>query len=148
MDKIIRESIFPSGPRSAAATGWILLAVRIIFGGLLLVHGIQKIMAYDTLCATFPDPIGLGSKYSSQLAIFAEFFCSLGVITGALFRLALIPIIITMWTAAFVTLKGAPWSQVELPVSYLIVFALLFVSGPGRLSLDALVGGRRHSRRE
>lgn len=99
----------------------------------------KKIMSYDVLSTSFPDPIGLGSKLSLQLAIFAELFCSLGVITGVLFGLALIPIIFTMFIAAFVAMKGLPWAQRELPVSYLLVYILLFVSGPGRLPLDALI---------
>lgn len=83
---------------------------------------------------------------SLQLAIFAEFLCSLGVITGFLFRLSLIPVMFTMCVAAFVVLGGAPWGQRELPVSYLIVFVIMFISGPGRISLDSLVG--RKSRRQ
>lgn len=147
MNHVLRSIVFPCGPRSARSSDWILLAFRIVLGTLLLVHGIQKIMDYDTLSSTFPDPIGLGSRLSLQLAIFAEFMCSLGVIAGFLFRLSLIPVMFTMCIAAFVTLGGAPWGQRELPVSYLAVFAILFVSGPGRISLDALVGRRSERRR-
>lgn len=135
----LRELIFPCGPQSTSAVNWILLVLRLIFGTLLLVHGIQKIMAYGTLSASFPDPIGLGSRLSLNLAIFAEFVCSLGIIFGFLFRLSLIPVIVTMTVAGFVALKGAPWVQRELPVSYLLVMLLLMVSGPGRYSLDTIV---------
>lgn len=139
MNNILRNFIFPGNGLSSSASDWVVLAIRLIFGTLMLIHGVQKIMSYDALSASFPDPIGLGSRLSLQLAIFAELFCSLGVITGLLFRLAVIPIIFTMCMAAFVAMKGMPWAQRELPVSYLLVFVLLFLSGPGRLSLDALI---------
>lgn len=139
MNNILRNFLFPSDSLSPSSSDWIILAIRLVFGTLLLVHGIQKIMSYDELSTSFADPVGLGSKLSLQLVIFAEFFCSLGVISGLLFRLALIPMIFAMCVAAFVAMKGMPWGQRELPVSYLLVFIILFVSGPGRLSFDALI---------
>ena len=139
MNTFLRELIFPCGPQSSSAVNWILLVIRLIFGTLLLVHGIQKVVSYHTLSTTFADPIGLGSQLSLNLAIFAELICSLGIIFGFLFRLSLIPVIVTMFVAAFFALKGAPWVQRELPLSYLLVMLLLMVSGPGRYSLDTLV---------
>ena len=139
MSAILKEIIFPCGPESSSASDWILLIIRVIFGTLLFVHGFQKVTHYDTLSGTFPDPIGIGSRLSLQLAIFAEFLCSLGVISGLFFRLALIPMIVTMIVAAFFALKGAPWLQRELPVSYLLVYLLLIITGPGRHSLDAVI---------
>ena len=139
MNSVVRELIFPCGPHASNSVDWVLLAVRVIFGTLLLVHGVQKVMSYNTLVTSFPDPIGLGSRLSLQLAIFAEVLCSLGVISGLLFRLSLIPIIVTMSVAAFVAMKGAPWVQQELPVSYLLVYVLLMITGPGEYSLDGLI---------
>lgn len=138
MNPFLREIVFPCNPDSTSFS-LALLALRVIFGGLLLIHGIQKVMDYGTLSATFPDPVGLGSRLSLQLAIFAEFLCSLCVITGLLFRLSLLPVIFTMGVAAFVALGGAPWSQRELPVSYMLVFILLLITGPGKYSLDTLI---------
>lgn len=135
---LFKDILFPCGQLSPAAADTLLLVIRVVFGGLLFVHGVQKIMDYHTLSASFPDPIGLGSKLSLQLAIFAEFLCSLAVISGFMFRLALIPIIVTMSVAAFFALRGAPWLQRELPVSYLAVYLILMVTGPGQFSLDAL----------
>lgn len=139
MDTFLRSVIFPVGPACDASSDWILLVLRIVFGTLLLIHGTQKILGYKTLKTAFHDPIGLGVATSLRLAIFAEFFCSLGVITGLLFRLALIPLIVTMGVAGFIVLRKAPWLQRELPISYFLVFLLLMVAGPGRWSLDYLV---------
>ncbi len=139
MENAIREIFFPFQSPGGYGVDWILLALRVVFGTLLLVHGIHKVMTYKTLSATFPDPIGLGRRRSLQLAIFAELLCSLAVISGLLFRLALIPPMVTMCVAGFVALKGAPWVQRELPISYLLVLLLLFITGPGLFSLDALI---------
>lgn len=139
MDTFLRTVIFPAGPACDGAIDWVMLALRLIFGTLLLIHGTQKIMGYKTLKTTFADPIGMGQVTSLRLAIFAEFFCSLAVMAGFLFRLALIPLLITMGVAGFIVLRKAPWLQRELPISYFSVFLLMMVAGPGRFSLDALI---------
>ena len=53
-----------------------VLSLRVLFGVLLMVHGIGKIMDFDTLSQTFPDPLGIGSRQSLMLAIFGEAVCS------------------------------------------------------------------------
>lgn len=141
MKKLVLQILFPAGP-SAPSAGYILLALRLIIGILMLVHGCQKIADYDTLSTTFPDAIGLGSKLSLNLAIFAEVGCSLAVIFGFMFRLALIPLIVTMCVASFAVMGTAPWSAQELPVIYLLIYLLLIAAGPGRYSLDTLLQPR------
>ena len=84
---------------------WFLLALRLLFGGLLLMHGIMKIIDFDVLSVSFPDPLGIGSTYSLALAIFAEAACSCAFILGLLFRLSLLPMITTMAVAFW----GGTW---------------------------------------
>lgn len=139
MNDIVREIVFPCSQIGMAGGDWLLLALRALFGGLLLVHGVQKVMNYRSLAASFPDPVGLGSRLSLRLAILAEFLCSMAVIAGFMFRLALIPPVVTMFVACFYALKGQPWVQRELPLSYMAVFVILMVTGPGSLSLDTLI---------
>jgi len=139
MSKLLREIVVPYGPDSGTVTNWLLLALRVIFGGLLMSNGIIKILDYGTLSATFADPIGLGSQVSVTLVIFAEVFCAFGVICGLFFRLSLIPVIVTMFIAALVTLGNAGWSHRQLPVSFLMVFLLLMITGPGAYSLDKFI---------
>lgn len=138
MNKFIRSVIFPDAPTRPYSADWILLVLRLMIGILMLVHGCQKISNYDTLVQSFPDPIGLGGSLSFHLAIFAEFACSLGVIFGFMFRLSLIPLIVTMIVATFVAMAPMGWAGQELPAMYLFIFLLLIVSGPGRYSLDHL----------
>lgn len=121
-----------------------LLLFRILFGILLMIHGIQKWESFSSLSQNFPDPIGFGSEFSLCLAIFAELICSIAFIFGFLYRLALIPMIFTMVVAFFVIHGNDPFSSKELPFVYLIAFAILYISGPGKYSIDYLIGKKIH----
>lgn len=81
-----------------------------LFGVLLLSHGIAKVNDFAALSEVFPDPLGLGSRISLTLAIFGELFCSVGFIVGAFYRLALIPMIFTMCVALFVVHGDDPFA--------------------------------------
>ena len=70
-----------------------LLILRLLFGGLLMWHGVSKVMMFEELSASFPDPIGFGGQLSLYLTIFVEVVCSVAVIFGAFYRLALMPIL-------------------------------------------------------
>ncbi len=120
-------------------TSWFLLGLRLLFGILLLMHGWQKWMAFDALENAFPDPLGVGSRTSLGLAIFAELICSLGFITGTLYRLALIPMIFTMGMAFFVIHAQDPFAVKELAFVYLVVFILMYATGPGRFAFDRMI---------
>ena len=76
---------------------------------------------------------------SLGLAIFGELFCSIGFIFGALYRLAMIPMIFTMGVAFFVIHGNDPFSLKELAFVYLVVFILMYIAGPGKFSLDRLI---------
>ena len=69
---MIYNFLFPTKPNTTKVSLF-LLAVRIIFGILLMNHGIQKWSNFQELSTAFPDPIGLGSSISLGLAIFGEF---------------------------------------------------------------------------
>ena len=130
--------LFPAKP-SDMLFSLLLLALRLLFGGLLLSHGMQKWNAFAEMSASFPDPLGVGSCVSLGLAIFAELACSVGFIFGALYRLAMIPMIFTMFVAFFV-IHGTDIAGGELSFIYLAVFLLMYICGPGRFSIDYYLG--------
>lgn len=133
--------LFPAGGRTAQESLF-LLALRLLFGGLMLLHGIAKLRDFGVLSAAFADPLGLGSRFSLLLALFAEVLCSAGIVAGAFFRLALVPLIFMLGVALFVVHGGDPFAARELAVIYLSVFVLLFLSGPGNYALDRIVAAR------
>lgn len=135
---MIYNFIFPHKPDSTKES-LLLLAARIIFGLLFLMHGIQKWINFQELSSVFPDPIGLGSSVSLGLAIFAELACSMAFIFGILYRLALIPMIFTMIMAFFVIHGGDLLEVKELALVYMVVFIIMFISGPGKYSIDRML---------
>ena len=135
---VIYKFLFPMKP-DGTAISLLLLALRLLFGGLLLSHGMQKWTNFDSMSASFPDPLGVGHSISLGLAIFGELACSISFIFGALYRLAMIPMIFTMGMAFFVIHGNDPFSLKELAFIYLVVFILMYITGPGKFSLDRLI---------
>lgn len=114
-----------------------LLILRVFAGSFLLYgHGWPKLANFSERSLTFSDPLGIGSEVSLALAIFAEVFCSILLILGLTTRLALVPLIFTMVTAAFIHLDGEPFGKRELALLFLVIFSSLIFTGPGRYSLD------------
>ncbi len=135
--------LFPS-KSNESMTSAILLIVRLIFGILLMSHGIQKWSHFNEMAAMFPDPLGVGSSLSLILAIFGELVCSMAFIVGFLYRLAMIPMIFTMLMAFFVIHANDPFSVKELAFIYLVVFVLMYIAGPGKISIDHWIGSILH----
>jgi putative oxidoreductase len=117
-----------------------LLLFRVTAACFMLTHGIpkfQKLISGDQI--QFADPYGLGATTSFVLATFAEFFCSILVILGLGTRLAVIPLMITMATAVIFAHANDPFGTKEKPLLFLLVFAMLFVFGSGRYSVDRVI---------
>lgn len=144
---MIYDFLFPT-KFNATKVSLLLLAGRIIFGILLMNHGIQKWSNYDEMSATFPDPLGLGSPISLGLAIFGELICSMGFIIGFLYRLVLLPMIFTMLVAFFIIHGNDAFAVKELAFTYLVVFVLMYIAGPGKYAIDRIIGNELKRRKE
>ena len=134
--------LFPK-PDSSRGYSILLLALRIFFGLMLMAHGLEKLGNFIDLSFTFPDPMGVGKTLSLSLVIFGELCCSLAFILGFLYRLSMIPIIIVMGTAFFYVHEGSIGNG-ELAFIYLIVLILMYIAGPGKYSIDAVIYNRMH----
>jgi putative oxidoreductase len=112
-----------------------LLILRVSLGLMMFIaHGFPKMTQFPA--ERFPDPFGLGGTTSLVLAIFAEAICSLLLILGLWTRLALIPLIVTMSTAAFIIHAADPFGKKEMALLYLIGYITLFFAGPGKYAVD------------
>lgn len=124
-----------------------LLFLRVSAGGLLLFgHGLGKLLGYSTYVTQFPDPLGMGATFTLLVAIFAEFFCALLVIIGLSTRLATLPIIGTLLTAAVIVHAADPWSKKEFALLYAVPFIAILLTGPGTFSLDGMLKLRQTGR--
>lgn len=113
-----------------------VLFLRLAFGGMIFLHGLGKASDLMNDTGNFPDPIGIGNTLSLALVTFAEFGCSIFVMIGLLSRLALVPLIFTMCVVVFIHEAHLEIMDKEAPILFLIAFSGLFISGPGRYSID------------
>jgi len=117
-----------------------LLALRLMFGGsMLLAHGLGKLEKFEGMHETFPDPMGVGSTMSLSLVVFAEVVCAGLICLGFLTRLAAFPLVITMAVAIFVIHAEDPFGKKELALAYLVAYLVIFLRGPGKISLDGFL---------
>ena len=116
-----------------------ILMLRLIFGLLFVYYGYQKLVSYDDIVLDFPDPVGIGSKWSFILVIFAELVGGIFVAFGFITRLSVIPILITMTVAFFIAHADDPFPMKQLSFIYMLLSMVVFVLGSGHFSIDKLV---------
>ncbi|MCE7055096.1 DoxX family protein [Algoriphagus sp. AGSA1] len=116
-----------------------ILLMRVGAGGMILTHGYPKLMRFfGDEPIKFMDFLGLGATVSLALAVFAEFVCAILVIIGFKTRLATVPLIVTMLTAAFVAHASDPFGRKELPLLYCVIFVAILIFGGGKFSIDGM----------
>ena len=118
---------------------WALLALRIFVGLGMLAHGFPKLMMLLTGKIEFINFFGIGQKTSLILAVFAEVLCSLFVLMGLFTRFTVIPLIITMLVAVFIVHANQSFSKQEMALLYLFHYLIIFVAGPGSISIDRMI---------
>ena len=125
--------------KNLKSTDIALLLLRIAFGGFMIYgHGWGKLMRLTSGDPIkFADPFGIGPEASLALVVFAEFLCALLLMIGLFSRYATIPLIITMFVAAFVAHGDDPFGKQEKALMYLLGYISLLLTGPGWYSLDA-----------
>ncbi len=118
-----------------------ILLLRIIFGGLFVYHGFTKLISFNQILPMFPDLVGIGSRLSFILVIFAELVCGFLVLVGFLTRLTVIPIFITMSVAFFIAHAKDAFNVKELPYVFLLLSIVIFILGSGKYSIDNFILG-------
>ena len=136
--KAINHLLFPQ-PIGELGSSVLILFFRLFLGAFIMFHGISKCIHFSAMAEHFPSPIGLGSKASLILVIFAELVCACGFLVGFLYRLSLIPMMFSFTIIVFVVSHHAHFQQRELPLVYLVSLVLLFFAGPGKFSIDYLI---------
>lgn len=115
-----------------------LLILRLFLGlTMLFAHGIGKwARLFGGGDIQFSDPFGVGDTTSLAMAVFAEVICSLLLALGLLTRWALIPLITTMFVAAFIVHINDDFGIMERALLYGVGYVTLFLTGPGKYSID------------
>ncbi len=134
MNILLRKILQPANTDAA------LLLLRAGAASLMLTHGIPKLMQlFSGEPIAFASVMGMSMTLSLALAVFAEAVCSILILFGIGTRLAAIPLIITMLTAAFVIHADDPFANKEMALLYAIIFSVLFLTGGGKYSVDHLI---------
>ena len=129
--------LFPQYCRDRVVS-FLILVLRVFFGILFFMHGLDKLTNFNDLSYSYPSVFGFGSYMTLMITIFAEFACSMFLIVGLLVRITVIPMIAAM-AVAFFDVHDGMMPDGELSLIYLILFIILYVTGPGRYSVDYLI---------
>ena len=129
-----------SAKYSAGAVNGAMLLLRLGVGALMIHHGYDKLIHFSEYQDKFMDFMGMGKTLSLALVVFAEFFCSLFLILGLFTRLATIPLIILTCVIIFKVNEGQVFDKFENVPLYLLCFLVLLIMGPGRVSVDGMIG--------
>ncbi len=137
---VMYNFLFPQSFRGKGVS-ILILAIRIFFGGLFFLHGLDKLVNFNSLVINYPSIMGFGSYMTLMVTIFAEFCCSIFLMMGLMQRILTVPMFLSM-AVAFFDVHDAMLPEGELALIYFIVFLGLFIVGPGRYSLDYLIDRR------
>lgn len=115
-----------------------LFVLRVGSGGMMMMHGWNKLMNFRDKSLSWPDPLHVGHSISLGMTIFAELFCAGLLVIGLFSRLALVPLIFLMVVAVFVIHSGDSFGDKEHAVLFLVPYVVLFFSGSGVYSFDSI----------
>lgn len=123
-----------------------LLLFRLWFGAMMIYHGYGKVFGgigrftQGVAKMGFPAP-----EFFAWAAALSEFAGGILIILGLGSRIVSVMAAITMGVAAFIRHADDPFKSKELAITYLILAVVLFLLGPGRHSIDAMLARRRRS---
>ncbi|MBY0478520.1 MAG: DoxX family protein [Chitinophagaceae bacterium] len=125
---------------SATAFNISFLVLRLILGLTMCVNnGYDKLVHFADKKDSFVNFLGMGSAITLALVVFAEFFCSIFITLGLFTRFTVIPLIITMGYAFFVSHHGNLFGDGEHAALYLSGYIAILLCGPGRVSVDGMI---------
>jgi len=125
---------------SAGVFNFAMFVLRVAMGVLMLSHGYDKLVHYAQYQSKFINFMGIGSTMSLSLVIFAEFFCALFLIVGLFSRLVTIPLVIGVFVALWKAHNFDFFGGGEKAALFLAGFITILLLGPGKASVDGLVG--------
>ncbi|HSX14271.1 MAG TPA: DoxX family protein [Chlamydiales bacterium] len=124
-----------------------LLYMRLMWGHKLFLHGIQKITHKETVIQFFGTLDLTYPVATTYIVSFFEVACGLLFVFGFMSRLAALPVMIIMISALSLAHSDAfiewrflfePMRLVQqAPYPFLVTAFLIFIFGPGRVSIDA-----------
>ena len=107
---------------------------------LMIPHGYDKLVHFSSYKRDFLNFLGMGGGISLALTVFAEFFCSIFLAMGLFSRFVVIPLIINMTVIVFKAHHADIFGEGEHGSLFLIGYIVLLLCGPGKASVDGIMG--------
>ena len=114
--------------------------LRIGLGVLMIPHGYDKLVHFMQYKKDFYNLLGMGSTVSLAVVVFAELFCSVFLIMGLFTRVIAAILAIEMTIVVFSKHHGQVFGEGEHGMLYLTGYLAIVLLGPGRASLDGILG--------
>ena len=125
---------------SAGAFNTALLILRFVAAGIMLKHGYEKLVDFDGTLKFVSSLFSSYAKVMTVLLIFAELFCAVLMLLGLFTRFACIPLIIAMLVAIIKVHHNDFIDKGETATLYLGCYIAILLLGPGRISIDSMIG--------
>ncbi|MBQ7691699.1 MAG: DoxX family protein [Muribaculaceae bacterium] len=123
------------------------LFLRMFTSVMFLQLCVRQLLHIDQVAPAFEGLMGLSPETSVTVLLVVESLCAVCVMVGLLMRLALIPPIVIMGLAEWELLtltagqaNGILSFQPGYPMMFLGIFIYLMLAGPGKISLDYVIG--------
>lgn len=125
-----------------------LLILRITMGPLMAIHGILKLLAGAKTLTAVGSTVSLfgineGFYFFGLIAALSELIGGTLITVGLLTRIGALMVAATLAVATFMTWDNG-FMAYSKPLEDLVVMIAIFITGPGRYSLDhSIFGGRK-----
>ena len=144
----LTQQLLGSSIPNNALVQFVWLAARLVVGGLMIHNGFNKLGNVQGFADNVVSFIGLPfPTFFTYLAAYVEIIGSVLLALGLLTRLNAVALFATMGIAIFFHLKkdGLQIPPLETASLYASLYALFFVCGGGKLSLDKLIAKKLES---
>lgn len=129
--------LFIETDAGSLANNMALLLFRILFAAeLFRVHGMKKFRVINGKQEQIPNPLHLPEKLNGLVAVFADTMVPFLLILGIGTRLVLLPTFGVTAVGYFVVHRKDSLEIRDVPYTYSIILALLWILGPGTFSID------------
>jgi putative oxidoreductase len=125
---------------SGGAFNTAMLLLRLVFGILIMHHGYMKITDFEGTSRYMPVIFGMSLHVSAALVIFSELLCGFLFLIGLFTRFAVIPLIISTAVALIKAHNLDVFGKGELATLYIVAFVVVLIVGPGKASVDGMIG--------
>ena len=115
-----------------------LLIFRVVVSASLMTQGYSKLIRLIEGNIWGRTHLFFNEEISLALVAFAEFICPIFVAIGFWTRFFTLPIIYTFLVIVFDVHFDDPFSKMEKGILFLVSYLLIFMLGPGKLSVDNL----------